>query len=166
VYRPPPPGITVCPQNVTHTSRSWHSCRGPRNDDKSVIGVRQTTTDDYGTFRVPPLMSKRTMGIRDEGGWRRRRRDLRLRHCNRVTVEQKFNTDQSGKNAESTSRMTNDCIERSANCTPSCCLFSEIVAIIKVIPVRTYTSTVRRPAPPTHPHECIRLVLTETTRQS
>jgi len=38
---------------------------------------------DYETFRVPSLMSKRTIRIPGKGGWRRRR-DLRLRHCSSV----------------------------------------------------------------------------------
>jgi len=49
------------------------------------------------TFRNPPLMPKRAIRIADEGG-RRRRRDLRLRHCGRVAVEQ----DRFGKSAEFT----------------------------------------------------------------
>jgi len=44
-------------------------------------------------------MPRRTICIPYDGGWRRRR-DLRLWRCNRVAVEQQFNTDRSGANAE------------------------------------------------------------------
>jgi len=57
---------------------------------------------DYETFRTSTLMSRRTIRKPDDGGWRHRR-DLRLRHCDRVAVEQEFNTDLSGENAECTS---------------------------------------------------------------
>ena len=43
------------------------------------------------TFRIPSLMSIRTIRIPDEGRLRRRR-DLRLRRSDRVAVEQKFST--------------------------------------------------------------------------
>ena len=59
---------------------------------------------DCGTFRVPPLMSKRTIRIPYEGWWRGRR-DLHLRRCDRVAVEQKFYTDCSGENSVFTSRI-------------------------------------------------------------
>ena len=38
---------------------------------------------DCETFRIPSLMSKRTIGIPDDGRWRRTR-ELRLGRCNRV----------------------------------------------------------------------------------
>jgi len=43
---------------------------------------------DSETFRIPPLMSKRTIRIPDEGWWRCRR-DLRLRRYDRAAVKQK-----------------------------------------------------------------------------
>jgi len=44
---------------------------------------------DCETFRTLPLMSKSTIRTRYEGGWRRRR-ELHLRSCDRIAVEQKF----------------------------------------------------------------------------
>jgi len=46
---------------------------------------------DYETFRRLPSMSKRTIRIRDEGGWQRRLGDDAAAAA--ATVEQKLNTD-------------------------------------------------------------------------
>ena len=50
--------------------------------------ARHTLRLLWQTFRILPSTPKTTILIPDEGWWRRRR----LRHCNRVAVEQKFNT--------------------------------------------------------------------------
>ena len=73
-----------------------------RDNVSNGVYVRSTLNIDCETFRISPLLSKRTIRVPDEGGCRWRR-DLRLQRCNRVAVGQKFNTDWSGKNAESTS---------------------------------------------------------------
>ena len=49
----------------------------------------------------------------------RGRRDLRLRRCDRVAVEQKFNTDWSGENAEFGYWLIS--LARRVNCTQLCC---------------------------------------------
>jgi len=54
----------------------------------SRVGLRPL---DCETFRIPPLMSSGTILVPDEEGWRRRRtRDVHLRRCDRVAVEQSF----------------------------------------------------------------------------
>jgi len=92
-------------------------------------------------------MSKKTIRIPDEGG-RRRRRDLRLRHCGRVAVEQKFCTDWSGETAEFASYVI--CyivVIQCVNCMQLyCCLLSRFIDIIK-----WYTSLHdRQPRAPLH----------------
>jgi len=90
------------------------------------------------TFRVSPLTTRRTIRMfwTSEGGGAGRAtmalgRDLRLRHCDRLAVEQKFNTDRSGENAEYfTSGIVSSM--RSVNCMRvCCCLISEFIYALK-----------------------------------
>jgi len=46
--------------------------------------------DDYETLRIPSVMYKRTIRIRDERGDSGAGGTYVLRHCNRVAVEQNF----------------------------------------------------------------------------
>lgn len=84
---------------------------------------------DYQTFR---FLSKRTIRL-SEAGWRRRRRDLCLQHCDHVAAKQKGPW--SGENSELTSRV----IIR-ANCAQLC-----ISMFIEICPSsHAYISCVRR----------------------
>ena len=100
------------------TSRWWWGWRSrstaTRCPSRRLSADTSATSQDYETFHVLPCTSKKRIRTPDDGAWRRRRSDdgagrgLRRRHCNRVAVEQKFNsiylTNWSGKNAEFTSR--------------------------------------------------------------
>ena len=54
---------------------SWaYMHRGSHSDDSTVgLAWRVRVIRDSGTFRKPPLISERTIRIRDEGWWQRRR---------------------------------------------------------------------------------------------
>ena len=55
--------------------------------------ARSAFTRPRETFRMPPFMLQRTIRSAVEGGDNGARLDLRLRCCNRVAAERKFNTD-------------------------------------------------------------------------
>jgi len=63
------------------SDRRFHARSSVRSSDVMFTsgfssGDEQTASaGDYETFRIPPLMSKKTIRIRDEGVWRRRRGD-------------------------------------------------------------------------------------------
>jgi len=66
-----PCSLTSCTRSI-----SCHPVGRPGRVGPGIVG-----DNDYETFHIPPLMSKRKIRTPNDGGWRRRR-DLRLRHCN------------------------------------------------------------------------------------
>ena len=87
---------------------------------------------DRETFHIPPLMRKRTICIRYERWWQRRR-DWHLRRGDRVAVEQKYDTDSSGENGAFMSWST--ALIRIVNGMQlCCCLTSKFIDILKWYP--------------------------------
>jgi len=90
---------------------------------------------DYETFRVPALVSKRTMRMLDEGWWRR--------HCNRVAEVQH----------RLISRLQSLCnvFAENENCLQLCCCLIYNFMDILLSETRRYTL-----APPGGPHRTLR----------
>ena len=135
--------IEVC----TDSSRSW----------PDIIGQL-----DCETFRIPPLMYRRTIRIPDEGGWRRRRVTQGHRQCHllrrRDRVEQKFNADWSGANAQFKCRIIiphDALLEQTARYMLWPCISLSVCLSVCPSQVRVswYTETAKRRITQTTPHD-------------
>ena len=101
---------TRCSKKGRWTPRlhsSWSMSLLYLSNDKPTIQtlnkLEAVSPVDWDDWSIPLLMSKRKIRISNTGGWRRDVIVCRQRHCNRVAVEKKFNTNWSSENAEFTS---------------------------------------------------------------